>query len=206
MDVGANVGAATLPMARAVGAAGRVIAVEPGPPYVARLKANLALNVGLADRVSIHQLGLSDAPGTLVWRPDPDNPANAGLSAAHPDRVPNEVSVPVTTLDDLMSQLGVDRLDFIKVDVEGMELEVFRGGRRTLETLRPVVLFETLEMFREKRRERTGVADIFAAIEDLLRRLGYRLCDLRSDGTLLDVTAAAFPNNTLAVPVHPRET
>ena len=131
VDVGANVGAVTLLMAKLVGPAGRVLAVEPGPPYVERLRANLALNTSLSDRVAVHQVGLSDAPGMLQWRPDPNTPFNAGLSAAHPDSVPGEVSVPVTTLDALVASRELDRLDFIKIDVEGMELEVLAapGGR-----------------------------------------------------------------------------
>ena len=114
-------------MAKLVGPAGRVLAVEPGPPYVERLRANLALNASLSDRVAVHNVGLSDAPGMLHWRPDPNNPFNAGLSAAHPDSVPGEVAVPVTTLDALVASRELDRLDFIKIDVEGMELEVMRG-------------------------------------------------------------------------------
>ena len=202
VDVGANVGAVTLLVAKLVGPAGRVLAVEPGPPYVERLRANLALNASLSDRVTVHQVGLSDAPGMLQWRPDPKDPWNAGLSTAHPDSRPGEVTVPVTTLDALVASQELDRLDFIKIDVEGMELEVLRGARQTLEKLRPVLLLETMEMFRIWRRERTGIADVFAEIEGLLHDLGYRLFALRPDGKLEEVTFASLPDNTLGIPVR----
>lgn len=203
VDVGVNVGAVTLLMARLVGSGGRVLAVEPGPPLVERLRANLALNPAVADRVTIHQVGLSDAPGTLIWQPNQSDIGNASL---HPDSGPGGITVPVTTLDALAASWALDRLDFIKIDVEGMELEVLRGARRTLETLRPVVLFETMEVFRVLRRERTGIADLFAEIECLLHEVGYRLCALRPDGTLEDVTSAGLPYNTLGIPGRHEDT
>ena len=124
VDVGANVGAVTLLMAKLVGSGGRVHAVEPGPPLVERLRVNLALNPAVAHRVTVHQIGLSDAPGTLTWRPDQSNIGNAVLQS---NSCPGGVTVPVTTLDSLAASWAPGRVDFIKIDVEGMELEVLRG-------------------------------------------------------------------------------
>lgn len=202
IDVGANVGAVTLALARRVGPSGRVLAVEPGPPYVARLRRNLQANPRLMDRVVILQAGLSDAEGSLLWRPDPQHPFNAGLSQVHGAAVPDELLVSVTTLDAAVAEQKGDSVDFIKIDVEGMELEVLRGARRTLELLRPIVLFETLEIFRTSHWLVNGIADVFAEIEYFLHRLDYRLCDLRPDGSLQEVTARALPENTLAIPVE----
>jgi FkbM family methyltransferase len=202
IDVGANVGAVTLALARQVGPSGRVLAIEPGPPYVARLRRNLHANTSLVDRVEVLQAGLSDTEGSLLWRPDPLHPFNAGLSQVHSTAVPGELRVPVTTLDAAVSRQAWKRVDFVKIDVEGMELEVLRGGRETLKSLRPVVLFETLEVFRPSHQEIDGIADVFAEIETLLHRLNYRLCDLRSDGSLQEVSAAALPDNTLAIPIE----
>jgi len=199
-DVGANVGAVTLALARQVGPSGRVLAVEPGPPYVARLRRNLQANPHLANRVVILPVGLSQTEGTLLWRPDPLHPFNAGLSQVHSTAVPGELPVAVTTLDTVLAQQGWKQVDFIKIDVEGMELEVLRGARKTLESLRPVVLFETLEIFRSCHREIDGIADVFAEIEGFLHGLDYRLCQLCADGSLQEVTAAALPDNTLAIP------
>jgi FkbM family methyltransferase len=202
IDVGANVGPVTLALARQVGASGRVLAIEPGPPYVARLRRNLQANPRLKDRVVILQAGISDTEGSLVWRPDPLHPFNAGLSQVHGTAVPGEVDVPVTMLDAVVAQQNWEGVDFIKIDVEGMELEVLRGARGTLELLRPVVLFETLEIFRRWHLAINGIADVFVEIERFLRALNYRLCDLRADGSLQEVTAAALPDNTLAIPME----
>ena len=62
-------------------------------------------------------------------------------------------------------------------------------------------MFETLEMFRKKRRECTGIADVFGEIEGLLHDLGYRLFALRPDGKLEEVTSASLPDNTLGIPL-----
>jgi FkbM family methyltransferase len=202
IDVGANVGAVSLALARWVGPSGRVLAIEPGPPYVARLRRNLKANPHLADRVCILPTGLSDAEGTLLWRPDPLHPFNAGLSQVHSTAVPGELPVAVTTLDAAVARQGWERVDFIKIDVEGMEWEVLRGARRTLTSLRPVVLFETLEIFRSGHAAVNGMADVFVEIEGFLRDLDYRLCDLRPEGLLQEVTAAALPENTLAIPIE----
>jgi FkbM family methyltransferase len=202
LDVGANVGAVALPLARQVGPSGRVLAIEPGPPYLARLRQNLQENPKLADRVIILAAGLSETEKSLLWRPDPLHPFNARLSQVHLTAVPGELPIPVTTLDAAVARQGWERVDFIKIDVEGMELEVLRGARGTLEMLRPVVLFETLEVFRPGHLAINGIADVFAEIEGYLRGLNYRLCDLRPDGSLQDVTAAALPDNTLAIPIE----
>lgn len=202
IDVGANVGPVTLLMAKQVGPTGRVLAIEPGPPYVERLKWNLAANRSLTGRVAVLTVGLSDAEGTLVWRPDPDHPFNAGLSAIHTQSVVNEVTVPVSTLDVAVSDQGWDRVDFVKIDVEGMELEVLRGAQRTLQKYRPVVLFETIEHFRKLRRERSGISDVFAEIGRLFAGLGYRLCDLAPDSSVHSVDIGAWPANTLALPIE----
>ena len=59
------------------------------------------------------------------------------------------VPVRIETLDEVIGRLGWDRLDFIKIDVEGMEWEAFRGAQRTLAKYRPVVLFESMTWTRD---------------------------------------------------------
>jgi FkbM family methyltransferase len=197
LDVGANVGAVTLMLAEAVGGAGRVIAIEPGPPYRDRLAANLALNDGLASRVQIEPVGASDSPGTLTWEADPDAPFNAVLSPQgswfHSGQ---GVQVPVKTIDQIVDRLDLPRVDFMKIDVESMELEVLRGAANTLRRCRPAVIFETMAW---ARNHRLPALDIFRAIPDLLAELGYATVTLKQ-GRLVAVDWNNPPPNTLAVP------
>jgi FkbM family methyltransferase len=200
IDVGANVGAVTLHLAKLVGSQGQVVAVEPGPPYFERLGHNLELNPKIGDRVTPVKVGLADAPGTLHWQADPNAPDNAWMFDVKPwEAAGPGTPIPVETLDGLVERLRLPKVDFIKIDVESMELEVLRGGRRTLQGFRPVVLFETMEWARAYRRQVSGI-DVFLEMAALLQSLEYTTCKLARDGTIREVSLSSPPLNTLAVP------
>jgi FkbM family methyltransferase len=190
MDIGANVGALTLLMAK-LADQGRVIAVEPGPSTVERLRQNLALNPELKQRVTVLPVGLAEQTGTLCWQEDANVPGNAGLLGTTGDRVT------VETLDHLVQQLQLPRLDFIKIDVEGMEWEVIQGGLMTITQYRPILYYETLESFRTIRG-----FDLYGKIHALLTGLGYQHFCVQSQGTLqaIEDLAVLRSPNTLAVP------
>jgi FkbM family methyltransferase len=200
LDIGANVGALTLVMASAVGLSGRVHAFEPGPTIHRRLLRNLGLNPELRGVVTPYALGLGRAPGELRYTEEMDNRGNGRLSTS------GDTVVPVARLDDLAGQLNLSQLDFIKMDVEGMELDVLEGARQILERFRPVLCFETIY---RRRSAETGAAvtdstaDLFVGIEQLLTGLGYRLHDVDPELTFPAVTAVTLGKNTLAIPIPP---
>ncbi|NIR14972.1 MAG: FkbM family methyltransferase [Desulfobacterales bacterium] len=189
-DIGANVGALTMLMAKVVGKDGAVLAVEPGPPIFSRLANNLELNPKIKSRVRTVQLGLSDRKDKLFWYEDPGNPGNAGLL--------NDYGIPVEVipLDELISRENVSRLDFVKIDVEGMELEVIKGGTRTFQEYKPVIYYETLTAFKQHRG-----FDIFAQIAEILKSMDYTLFGLDLLGNLQKMeNLEKLPRNTLALP------
>lgn len=124
LDIGAHIGTFSVPMAAS---AGKVVSFEPSPESFALLSRNAAENKAPLTLVN-KALGSEKGSGTLHSR----SASNAGANtlAAGGD-------IPVTTLDD-----EVAHADVIKMDVEGMELAVLRGGARLIERARPVVLFE----------------------------------------------------------------
>jgi FkbM family methyltransferase len=189
LDLGANVGALTLAMARRVGPTGQVYAFEPGPVTYARLVRNVELNPSIRDRVVLLQLGVADRRGVLYWREEADNRGNASLLS------PSGARVDVVSLDEHFAGTPLPRLDFVKIDVEGMEYEVLLGARRTLVTHRPIIYLETLREFDAARGFSVG-----ERIEQLLRELGYALYRVCPDGRLAAVTAAAMAAYTLAAP------
>lgn len=135
LDVGACIGTHTLPLARAAGPDGVVHAFEPQRLLFQTLCANLALNS--VTTVHAYHAAAGVRSGTLFApRVDPRLAANyAGLSLrAEP---PGE-TVRVMTIDGM----GLDRLDLIKIDVEGMEREVLEGAGGTVVRLRPVLYIE----------------------------------------------------------------
>ena len=134
-DVGAWEGVFTLFFARAVGAAGQVIAFEPNPSNAARLRENLALN-GLTN-ARLVELALGERTGS-AWLAAPAGASGRGVLTA----TPTGQAVAVQTLDGLIAALGLPAPNFVKIDVEGAELAVLRGGADTLARCRPALLIE----------------------------------------------------------------
>jgi len=124
IDIGAHIGTFAVPIAAEVE---RVIAFEPSREAFSLLSRNASQNEASLQLIN-KALGREEGSGTLLVR----NASNAGANT-----LVSGGDIPVTTLDD-----EVEHADFIKIDVEGMELEVLHGGTRLIERARPVVVFE----------------------------------------------------------------
>ena len=129
IDIGANIGAHTLTMAMRVGVRGRVLAFEPNPLVRAALVRNLALN-GIK-HVSVHACALGRESGTLPLRvPKKDSAefSNMGLASLVALDTPHDlVQVDVRTLDSIVEPLNLDRVDVVKIDVQGYEVAALQG-------------------------------------------------------------------------------
>jgi FkbM family methyltransferase len=126
VDCGAYIGEFTLYAAKAVGPTGTVIAFEPDPGIHKKLIANIALN-GLRN-ITVLNKGLWSKPGTLKFVGD----SIKGYSFMSAEKDSGAIDVPVVSLDDELKRLDVAKVDFIKMDVEGAELEAVKGSARTL--------------------------------------------------------------------------
>lgn len=143
IDAGAHKGAYTCWMRKAVGKTGEVIAFEPQPELSEKLKTT-AQEFGWQN-VQVENAGLSSFNGKLDLHV-PGSAPSPSASFTSPDSAEDakRIKVPVYTLDNYMEAKQMEEpVTFIKCDVEGHELEVFRGARRTLQLDRPVVLFES---------------------------------------------------------------
>jgi len=127
-DVGANVGAYTLLAAVAIPGA-RVVAFEPSPANFAALCANVELN-GVAASVTPVPIALGDRTTSALLDEDALPGASARLHDAH--TAASGVSVLVDRLDDVVQRFGLPPPDHVKLDVDGLELEVLEGGARLL--------------------------------------------------------------------------
>ena len=191
LDVGANVGAITLALAKLVGPNGKVYAFEPGPPNLGRLRANLALNSELAARVEVTEAGVGRAPAELFWAEEQGNPGNALLGEAGSHKIK------IVTLDNFVRERAISKLDFVKIDVEGMELDVMLGAGDTLRRFHPMLYFETLPRYTE-----TGAGATFADMHNyLVKELGYTLHRIDSQGRLHPQDARQHGGYTVAI--HP---
>ncbi len=181
VDVGANVGETAGWMLDA--GAANVICIEPMPKWAESLRKNLA-----GRSFEIHEVALADGSPDYqkLWfaKEDSTNPGNGGLCPT------GEFPVRLTTLDELLAGSSVD---FVKIDVEGMELPVLRGAKQTLAINRPAVLYETRCEF-----EGNIPGLLFQPIADLLHNLGYSLFDFQG-GRLIPTDGLARGWNTVAI-------
>ncbi len=131
LDVGAHVGIYTR---EALWAGARlVVAIEPSPRNLECLRRNLAAEVD-AQKVIVTPKGVWDKEEYLTLA---NVPYNSGMDhiAEHPNQP--GVRVPLTTIDNLVAELQLPRVDFIKMDIEGAERRALVGAQKTLATFRP---------------------------------------------------------------------
>jgi FkbM family methyltransferase len=133
LDCGANVGVFVRTSLRA--GAEKIIAIEPAPDNLECLRRNFAAEIA-SGRVLVVPKGVWDREDFLDLLVDPDNqPANSfvihrpGAKAVH--------GVPLTTIDHLVAELRLPRVDFIKMDIEGAEVRALHGAKETLTRFHP---------------------------------------------------------------------
>jgi FkbM family methyltransferase len=124
-DVGANIGSYTV-LASAVAGA-KNISVEPVPEAFGHLKENVRLNA-IDGLVELLNIGVADKPGELIFTTGQDTANHVMAESASPDT--NSMKIKVDTLDNLFSHR---KPSLIKLDVEGYETSVVRGGEATFE-------------------------------------------------------------------------
>ncbi len=140
LDIGAHHGFYTLLAAHCVGPTGKVIAFEPSPKERRKLLWHVRLN--RCRQVQVEPFAVSDREGTMKLFLTQDNSANS-LSPPEISPIVGSATVPVITLDAYCQRNGIERVDLIKMDVEGAELLVLKGAQRLLTTQpRPVIVTE----------------------------------------------------------------
>lgn len=139
LDIGANVGFYTTLFSRLVGEAGHVYALEPDP-FSFDILARRVRRPRFRN-VTTDQLALGDREGTTTLFCSMVNRADNRTHPSHEGVPVERVVVPLTTLDAFCARRGIDRIDVVKMDVQGAEVAVFHGMRRTVERCRPQWMF-----------------------------------------------------------------
>jgi FkbM family methyltransferase len=163
-DIGANIGFFSLLAARLVGTTGRVTAFEADPEIVARLREHVERNQGAPISAEEKAVWSTSTP-VFFARADAEVSPDRGLghvidNDAERSAAPGTIRVEAVTVDEYVRQSGAP--DFIKCDVEGAEVEVFRGAKKLLDEKQPLIL---CEMHGEQNRQ--TLLKVFA-------NLGYR--------------------------------
>lgn len=131
VDIGAHIGAHTIYFAEKVGSLGKVIAVEPEPKNCKELLENVELN-GFKN-VIIAQAALSDCDGPKKLYISPWSTGHSLVAElTESNGVPSSINVQVKTLDKLLEELNIKKIDMIKIDAEGTEMPILKGAQKTL--------------------------------------------------------------------------
>jgi FkbM family methyltransferase len=145
LDIGANIGAHTLHLARCVGPQGLVVAFEPTWFAFQKLVKNINENPDLASRVRAEQTMLVSKPGEesvgLLYSSWP-LAEQTGLHSNHCGELKSTSGTSARTLDEYLKHTGIEKISFIKLDVDGHECNVLRGALNTLTQHKPTIIME----------------------------------------------------------------
>lgn len=127
IDAGANLGYYAVLLGELTGRDGKVVAIEPMPGTRRLLERNVAIN-GFSEIVDIQGFAVGEGPGTVTLYMPPGEPKNALICLAPPHPDWESATVPVVAIDGLK----LPRVDFVKIDVEGAEIDVWHGMFHTI--------------------------------------------------------------------------
>jgi FkbM family methyltransferase len=159
IDVGGYIGSYSIPAARAVGPTGRVLILEPNTDNRRQLERNLALN-GITN-CQVLPLAAWSASGSVGWHQD-NQPVWHRV-----DETQNHQAVNAVSIDDLVFRLSLTRVDWIKMDIEGAEVNAIEGAQGTLRKFRPQLFIEVHETLK--------------TVTELLSNFGYSIASATFD-------------------------
>jgi FkbM family methyltransferase len=194
IDVGAHIGNFTIFMMRTVGRDGLVVAIEPAPETFLCLARNVAKEFVALRCLNCLPLpcALSNKTGKANFVFKPEHPSASGLLGEADESIGQKsVAVEVLTLDDIGAIIGDQPISFLKIDVEGSEIDVLRGGRKLISEKRPVMFIET-SVYAFAERGITG-----AELEEAVIQLGYRIEYFPQEW----IAAGKQPHDMLAIPL-----
>jgi FkbM family methyltransferase len=163
-DIGANVGYFSIEMATRLGGAVRVVAIEPQPELAAVIAASARLNDMSNVQVIAAMAGDQAGEAELYLAPATIHASAVADSGRHPV---GTARIPMVTIDDLVASGQVPPPDLVKMDVEGSEHLVLRGGRATFRTHQPHLFCEYIAEFDPGQRVRGELEALVADCPDL---------------------------------------
>jgi FkbM family methyltransferase len=181
LDCGANIGVHTVEWAKAMTGWGSVLAIEAQERIYYALAGNIAIN-NCFNAIAVHA-AVSSEPGLMkIPTPDYTIPASFGSLELRYRANTEFIGQPINYSENMavIRQLAIDeyslpRVDFIKLDVEGMELEALEGANKTIEQSRPILLVEKIKSNPEQ------IGRWFADRGYILREVGINILAVHSD-------------------------
>lgn len=195
LDVGANIGEITLLAAKRVGAKGRVVSFEPVTSNFNKLKKNVELNN--FKNVTLIKEGLgAEAQKNISIYPSSGNSSsdeNHGLASLfNNNKFENPIDyISIEKMDDIVNELRLSRIDLIKIDIEGGEMDCLIGAQSTLKKYRPMLIVEV----QEHTSQQAGWSGL--QLFEYLEKFNYEFFDIQKDGGLIKRDknkASKYPN------------
>ena len=178
LDIGGNIGQTALMLAKKVGEAGKVISFEPFPNSISRFEKNLALNPDVAN-VSLQKFGLGSKEQDVRMIEEGANNSAGNRIVANDAAVSAQViEIKVRVLDDFVRDLAPERIDLIKIDVEGYEMRVLEGAEKTLVKFRPKLFIEVSDQALQN--QNSSASEVIS----FLAHLGYRFRDMSTSRSI----------------------
>lgn len=199
IDIGANVG--TYSIAATEAGAIKVFAIEPGRTFK-RLKYNVYLNK-LEKKIKIYNFGISEADGYLNWYEELNNIGNAHLLKNKNDidltktntfLSENFIRVKVRTLKSFIIKNKIDKIDLIKIDVEGMEWDIIKNCEKIIKIHKPIFLIETHRVMSD-----IMGYDCITPIFNFLYNLNYKSYSFENN-KFVNFIYPNFPMDTFFIP------
>ncbi len=188
IEAGANIGSETLLLSRHVGDNGMIYGFEPNPYTFQRLKINVDINE--LSNVQVFELALGERDKDIHFNIYPKGFCNPGMSSKYMSTpITREISVKQLTLDSFVKEQGIKNVDFIKMDIQGAEMDLLDGSKEVITKYRPTIF--------------TEAEDYFVNTEGLYNKLkgfGYDVSRINDNGvtTLLKSSSEIVPGNWIA--------
>jgi FkbM family methyltransferase len=162
IEVGANVGAHSLIISKIIGPNGSLDAFEPTDYAFKKLQTNFSLNPALSQNTNLHQLYVSNAEN-LKSKHKIRSSWIVNKSDEIANKMDEEYIGEIVTLDQFF--IDLDRLDFLKIDVDGFDFKVLEGAKGIIQRLRPTVFIELSEI--DLNRNDSSVKDIINYFDEI---------------------------------------
>lgn len=166
IDIGAHLGLMSVIIAKLVGEKGKVFAFEPTPKTFLILKKIISLN-NFNSIIFPFNKAASNFTGTVDFFVDENEGSNANSLVNRSDKSRTSQKTEVDTLDNIVGRLKLEKLDLIKIDAEGSELDVMNGAKYIIEKYKPIIILAIHPPLIKNNGQRTE--DIF----DLIGSIGY---------------------------------
>ena len=177
-DIGANVGFFSIIAAKLVGDTGKVYAFEPGKENAQSIRHNAQLNS--FSQIEVIEKAVSNTSGEGQLLLAEYSGGHALATADAPPDLAGEVTVDLVSIDDLIAQNKIEPPNFVKVDVEGAELDVLKGMRETIKTHKPTIIYEVDD------GDRTGYERKYRELANFFESLNYQVTQTEDSYDAID--------------------